>query len=175
MSACIPGGWMICGQPRWTDWSAPEPGTSLPESLPASCSHVHGLARRTSRKKDENSHLFFFFSFLQQNTSKQPSEIDNIILAVNVSPPHRMKLWAASLCPHIHTNPSYATCPARNGSEPKLLQHLAEVSVIMLSNQDIFLERNVAVEFFQMLCFFKFNHSFSDLGVTAGFRLCTQT
>lgn len=120
-------------------------------------------------------HTFFFFYFLQQNTSKQPSEIDNIILAVNVSPPHRMKLWAASLCPHIHTNPSYATCPARNGSEPKLLQHLAEVSVIMLSNQDIFLERNVAVEFFQMLCFFKFNHSFSDLGVTAGFRLCTQT
>ena len=41
----------------------------------------------------------------------------------------------------------------------------------MLSNQDIFLEINVAVEFFQMLFFFFFfffNYSFSDLGVTAG-------
>lgn len=48
MSVCTPDGWLICDQQRWTGWSAPEPGTSPPVSLPASCSPAHDLARRAS-------------------------------------------------------------------------------------------------------------------------------
>lgn len=46
-------GGSICGQQRSTSWSAPEHGTSHPESPPASCSHV-GALRQGQNSQQQN-------------------------------------------------------------------------------------------------------------------------